>query len=100
MSGDKKSNTPGWLSVYSSDPAAPVRTLEEVAAVLGVSRARAGQLELSAFERVRKCWRLIDDGMDVDTAVELCAAPKSRARLEARLAQAKRYLRELEILYG
>jgi threonine dehydratase len=56
------------------------RSYEQVAAAMGISVARVGQLEFNALDRMRRCFALIDEGMAVDAAVELCKGKSGRPR--------------------
>ncbi len=64
---------------------------DEVAAALGISVARVGQIESTGLERMRRCFELIDSGVPVDVAVEVCRGRVGRPRKDrAELALAAR----------
>lgn len=50
----------------------PEMTQEEIAAALGMSRARVSQIERSGLERLERCKRMIDRGFPIDVAVQSC----------------------------
>jgi hypothetical protein len=63
---------------------------DEVAAAMGISVARVGQLEITGLERMRRCFAMIESGVPVDAAVEACRGQNGRPRKDrARCAGAR-----------
>ena len=50
----------------------PEASQDEIAIALGVSRARVAQIEVRALDRLRRCFALIEGGVKVDVAVDMC----------------------------
>lgn len=59
-------------------------SLDQCATALGMSTARAGQLERTGLARLRRCFQLIEEGMPVDAAVEQCRGRVGRPRKRGR----------------
>jgi hypothetical protein len=53
---------------------------DEVAAAMGISVARVGQLECTGLQRLRRCFEMIAAGVPIDTAVEACRGRIGRPR--------------------
>jgi uncharacterized coiled-coil protein SlyX len=51
------------------------RSYKQVAAAMGLSVARVGQLEESGLTRLRRCFEMIEAGTAVDVAIEACRGP-------------------------
>lgn len=58
---------------------------DEVAAALGISVARVGQLESTGLERLRRCLEMVESGVPIDTAIEVCRGRTGRPRKDRAL---------------